>query len=1825
MAALFEEQRKLLNWISGRSVPAKLRELERRGFALRGHAPREAVRILRRVLECDPDRITSLRACGRVLLQLREYDKALPLWEHLATLTPQEIEPHLQQARIHLRANRLRESELHAGKVLAINPLHSEGRSIQARATGGVSISPTAATIPVARLGPSPTPLTGVPRSGNEGMVAQLKLILMSAARPFVRGLQKARARPKTAQPEGALPHQAIARRPWVDSQVLIATADEQSKQGDIASLIETLDDLAGLLGPVQSVTDVLARYRPTIDSALDGAGFDANTKFMLTVRARRLWTFLPKPTSSTEVASSDTLPAQWTDRRFNPASLLAAAEEHAQQGDIPGLIDSLDDLVGITGPLPVVIDALARHRQLIDSALARADGGLETKVRLVLTVRVRRLWAFLPRSAIEPDAGVQRLDPPSLIAEAEILAEAGDMPRLIETLDVLAGVAGPQPNVIEILGRYRPVIDGALARTDGVLDTGSRAMLSVRARRLWSFLPHQPTENAAPKPFEPTQQPQQLDPPSLIAASQELAQAGDIPRLVETLDVLAGVAGPQPFVVEALAQHRPAIDAALARNDSDLDVATRAMLSVRTRRLWTFLPNLPAEIVAPVAIEAAQQRFDPPSLVAAAENHARIGDIPRLVETLDVLAGVAGAQPVVIDALARHRSSIDAALGRSDGALDAGARAMLSVRTRRLWAILPDRSTEVVASATTEPAQQPQRLDPAALLAFAKEAAATGDIPRLVEMLDVLAGVAGPQPILIEALARYRPTIDIALIRGDSTLDSATRVTLSVRVRRLWAFLPHLPGEIVATAPVEPTSQPQQFDLPSLIAVAAELAANRDIPRLIETLDVLAGVAGPQPVVIEALTRHRWAIDTTLARSDGVLDASTRAMLSVRARRLWAFLPDLPLDTDHADSTGVRQQPQAMEPPSLIAKAQRFSDEGNIESLIETLDMLTGMGGPQPVVIEALARHRPVIDAFLRSRDAKLDPALRATLSARARRLWTFLTEPPTKIAAIPSAPITQVSTTLPASLPDVPSLIASARELADRGDIAKLLEALGEIAGIAGPQPAVIETLSRHRPTIDAALVGTDGDLDSGTRSMLRYRARRLWAFLPDTTIAAPSKELLRQTKTTARPSTPPATRSRNIDAATWLEAARLAARAEDRESVISCCRDALKAASADRDILREVTSFLAECGMQDEVVAIWRSAYAQTPGNLLLALNLLRAIEVSAQPEFIFGETGALIAGMPRFGDLNAANQNSVVEIFRRLAGHLDGKGLDARLDAFEGLLTKNQEPSALLSWALGTIDIWRYKRNDALAHFDQALTQPDLAAGSSLNLHAEKALLHARYHHYGEAFSEISQVPKNVFQSNTYYLRRLSPVLAVAEFCPEAPRPLRYPECLIDVIVDELMRQPIRYEARSRHVAMVSGSLGQGGGERQTITVVKQVITDERVEKLTLLVRSTHLRPTDDFFLPLVSELPLDCYIYGKDWYTSSDIGAVLPELKERPRLSKAIDLLPQTIREDVVRLCRHIFDVRPQAVHIWQDITGAALACLISGVPNFFVHRGSLSPDYWGQTDRQTETHFRPMRHTYRRLLELPNFVILNNSLAGCRTDRNWTGWPDEKPFHVLANAIDFSLLGENVGRNVELRRSLGISDDAIVVGGSFRIFSVKRPQFWIAAARLIALAIPQAHFLIIGDGDMTDLVRERAREYGIEDRLHLPGRVSNVGDWYRTMDVSLLTSEREGIPNAIIEAQHFGVPIVATDVGGIRESIAEGESGYVVPGNSPDEYAERVIAILLDAPWRERAALLAPGFVHQKFSLERVVDRLMRYYGIGPVQNRRGSITEGHR
>jgi glycosyltransferase involved in cell wall biosynthesis len=99
------------------------------------------------------------------------------------------------------------------------------------------------------------------------------------------------------------------------------------------------------------------------------------------------------------------------------------------------------------------------------------------------------------------------------------------------------------------------------------------------------------------------------------------------------------------------------------------------------------------------------------------------------------------------------------------------------------------------------------------------------------------------------------------------------------------------------------------------------------------------------------------------------------------------------------------------------------------------------------------------------------------------------------------------------------------------------------------------------------------------------------------------------------------------------------------------------------------------------------------------------------------------------------------------------------------------------------------------------------------------------------------------------------------------------------------------------------------------------------------------------------------------------------------------------------------------------------------------------------------------------------------------------------------------------------------------------------------------------------------------------------------------------MDVVLLTSAVEGLPNVMIEAQAVGRPVVATDVGGTREALLEGRTGIIVPQRQPESLAKAVITMLDDVNRRVRIRTEGPKFVARRFGLERMVDETLGYYG----------------
>jgi glycosyltransferase involved in cell wall biosynthesis len=137
---------------------------------------------------------------------------------------------------------------------------------------------------------------------------------------------------------------------------------------------------------------------------------------------------------------------------------------------------------------------------------------------------------------------------------------------------------------------------------------------------------------------------------------------------------------------------------------------------------------------------------------------------------------------------------------------------------------------------------------------------------------------------------------------------------------------------------------------------------------------------------------------------------------------------------------------------------------------------------------------------------------------------------------------------------------------------------------------------------------------------------------------------------------------------------------------------------------------------------------------------------------------------------------------------------------------------------------------------------------------------------------------------------------------------------------------------------------------------------------------------------------------------------------------------------------------------------------------------------------------------------------------------------------------------------------------------------------------------------------LVGDGPLRRQAAELLAAHGSLDLAWLPGFRDDVADVMRGLDVFVLPSLKEGISNTILEAMATGRPVVATDVGGNRELVAEGETGYLVPAGD-DEAMAAALRRYVDAP----CSIAAHGQAgrrraEREFSLERMVEAYASVY-----------------
>jgi glycosyltransferase involved in cell wall biosynthesis len=206
---------------------------------------------------------------------------------------------------------------------------------------------------------------------------------------------------------------------------------------------------------------------------------------------------------------------------------------------------------------------------------------------------------------------------------------------------------------------------------------------------------------------------------------------------------------------------------------------------------------------------------------------------------------------------------------------------------------------------------------------------------------------------------------------------------------------------------------------------------------------------------------------------------------------------------------------------------------------------------------------------------------------------------------------------------------------------------------------------------------------------------------------------------------------------------------------------------------------------------------------------------------------------------------------------------------------------------------------------------------------------------------------------------------------------------------------------------------------------------------------------------------------------------------------------------------------------------------------------------------------------------------------------------------------VIYNGLDFRRLDTRASRP-EALSLLGLPGEVglrrfISIVANMR-HEVKDYPMFLRSARRVLEAIPEAAFLLAGEGELSASLQAFAVELGIQDSVFFLGRCQNIAELLRVSEVCVLSSNAEGFSNAILEYMAASRPVVATDVGGASEAIREGESGYLIPSGDDAKMASRLIELLRDPAKARRMGDEGRRVVEEQFSCDAQLARTEELY-----------------
>ncbi|MDQ3346512.1 MAG: glycosyltransferase [Acidobacteriota bacterium] len=314
---------------------------------------------------------------------------------------------------------------------------------------------------------------------------------------------------------------------------------------------------------------------------------------------------------------------------------------------------------------------------------------------------------------------------------------------------------------------------------------------------------------------------------------------------------------------------------------------------------------------------------------------------------------------------------------------------------------------------------------------------------------------------------------------------------------------------------------------------------------------------------------------------------------------------------------------------------------------------------------------------------------------------------------------------------------------------------------------------------------------------------------------------------------------------------------------------------------------------------------------------------------------------------------------------------------------------------------------------------------------------------------------------------------------------------------------------------------------------------------------------------------------------------------------RQRAKEGLDLLPLAPKTEMDlnaawRLSRIVKQLRPDVLHA-HDPHGVAMAALALSMSTQLAKPPLVA-------SRRVDFHLRRSSLSRWKYRQVDCFVCASEAI---RQMLIADGVPEVRAV-VVHEGVDLGHI--DAAPVATLHQDLWLPHEAPVVGNVAALVPHKGQRHLIEAATLVLPQVPDARFVIAGEGELRPAIERQIREHRLEKHVLLAGFRPDVLSLHKAFDLFVMSSLTEGLGTSVIDAMACGKPVVATTAGGIPELVVEGETGFLVAPRDHQAMARAITILLKDEALRRRMGEAGRTRARLRFSAERMVQETLRVY-----------------